>query len=324
LADKGIKYAFVVNGAANAQLIDAFNRNDNINHVAVIHEQGGGFAAEGYAKISGKPGLCVVTSGPGAQNLLASISNFFFDSIPGIFISGQINSKFLRPNKDIRQVGFQESPTVELATPVTKYAKMITNASDIRYELEKAFFLSLNGRPGPVLLDIPMNIQKIEINPDDLIGFDSALFKESYDMDRIKLQIDKFLKDLDESKRPVILVGAGVRGSGAEELILELGRKLKIPIFPTWNALDIITSDYEFYGGRVGTYGGKGRNFGIQNSDLILAIGSRISGRIAGGNVKSFLRNAKKYVVDIDKYLLERKTQQVPFDENILCDARLF
>ena len=137
-------------------------------------------------------------------------------------------------------------------------------------------------------------------------------------------KILKYLDDLSKSKRPVILVGAGVRAAKAVEELLELGRKLKIPMFPTWNAVDIVTSDYEFYGGRVGTYGGKGRNFGIQNSDLLLHIGGRLSGRITGGSPESFAREAKKYVVEVDKHMLQRKTQEVPFDENILCDAKVF
>ncbi|MDP3966126.1 MAG: thiamine pyrophosphate-binding protein, partial [archaeon] len=324
LENEGVKHVFVVNGAANAILIDAFYRNKKVKHIAVMHEQAGGFVAEGYAKISENLGVAFVTSGPGAQNLVTPISNFYFDSVPGLFISGQVNSNFLRPEPEIRQVGFQESPTVELVSPVTKYAKMITNPSSIKYELEKATFLAKEGRPGPVLLDIPINIQKSEIIPESLEGFNPLSYQGGYDSYLVDEKIRVYLDDLKNAKRPVILVGAGVRHSKGIEELLHAGKKLKIPMFPTWNALDIVTSDYEYYGGRVGTYGGKGRNFGIQNSDLLLAIGSRISGRITGGKPESFAREAKKYVVDIDKYLLQRKTQQVPFDESILCDAKVF
>jgi acetolactate synthase-1/2/3 large subunit len=324
LADHGIDKMFVVYGAANGDLIDAFTRIKNTEYVAVMHEQAGGFAAEGYAKIKEKPGVAIATSGPGGQNLLTCMGNCFYDSTPAIFITGQIHSQFLRPDESIRQVGFQETDIVSMAKPVTKYAVMIKDAKDIKYEVEKAFFMANEGRPGPVLLDIPLNIQKIDINPDELFGFDPKLSLFNYDLDLVDNEINQFIADLKKSKRPAIMVGMGVRIARADRELRELGTLLKIPCFPTWNALDVVTSDFDFYGGRIGTYGGAGRNFGIQNSDLLLAVGSRISGRITGGNIHSFAREAKKYVVDVDPSLLQKKLQQVPFDVNILCDAKIF
>lgn len=324
LADYGITDVFVVYGAANGDLIDAFTRNNKIRYVAVMHEQGGGFAAEGYAKISGKPGVAIATSGPGGMNFVTPIGNFYYDSVPGLFITGQINSAFMRPDPSIRQVGFQETDIVNIVKPITKYAKTLTEPMDVKYELEKALYLAQEGRPGPVLLDIPLNIQKKDIDEKQLVGFDPVAWKLSYPLDQIDAAIDQYLADFAKAKRPVIMVGAGVRAAGAVELLEKVGKKLKIPVFPTWNALDIVTSDYEFYGGRIGTYGGRGRNFGLQNSDLVLAVGSRISGRITGGNLKTFLRAAKKYVVDVDETLLQKKLQQVPFDVNIHSDAKLF
>ena len=324
LADVGIDKMFVVYGAANGDLIDAFTRISHTQYVAVMHEQAGGFAAEGYAKVSGKPGVAIATSGPGGMNLLTSMGNCFYDSIPCVFLTGQINTRFLRPDQSVRQVGFQETDIVGMATPVTKYAKLVLKPEDIRYELEKALWLSQNGRPGPVLLDLPMDVQKAQVDEAMLMGFDPKPAGESFDIEYVDTQIRELLEDLGRSKRPCILVGGGVRLAGAHDAVRELGATLKIPCFPTWNALDIITSDYEFYGGRVGTYGGAGRNFGIQNCDLLLAVGSRISGRITGGNVESFARGAKKYVVDVDRALLQPKLQQLPFDVNILCDGLIF
>ena len=324
LADKGIDKMFVVYGAANGDLIDAFTRNDKTDYVAVMHEQGGGFAAEGYAKVSGRPGVAMATSGPGGMNLLTSMGNCYYDSIPCIFITGQINSQFLRPDPSIRQVGFQETDIVSMAEPVTKYAVMIDEAKDVKYILEKAYHTCLEGRPGPVLLDIPLNIQKTVIDTEKLLGFDVKTELPTYDYKDIDDKIDDYLYDLVRSERPVLMIGGGVKLSDAVDEFRELGNLLKIPCFPTWNALDAVTSDYEFYGGRIGTYGGAGRNFAIQNSDLLLAIGSRISGRITGGNIHSFARGAKKYVVDVDKALLQPKLQQVPFDVNVYCDAKVF
>ena len=323
LADYGIEDVFLVYGAANGDLVDAFTRNDKIRYIAVMHEQGGGFAAEGHAKISGKIGVAMATSGPGGMNFVTPIGNCFYDSVPCLFITGQINSKFMRPDESIRQIGFQETDIISVVKPMTKYAKTIMNPLDVKYELEKAIHMATEGRPGPVLLDIPIDVQKSDVDENSMLGYDVGL-KTMYDTDAITKQVDRYIEDLKNSERPCLMIGGGVRLSGAVDELLELGRYLKIPMFPTWNALDIVSSDYEYYGGRIGTYGGAGRNFGVQNSDLLLAIGSRISGRITGGNVHSFTREAKKYMVDVDKAGLQKKLQQVPFDECIYSDAKLF
>ena len=175
LGEEGVHDTFLVYGAANGDLVDAFVRSKNNRYIAVMHEQGGGFAAEGYAKVNGNLGAVIVTSGPGGQNLVTSMGNCFYDSVPVVFITGQINSRFLRPDESIRQIGFQETDIVAICKPVTKYAKMITKSSDIRYELEKAIHLAKSGRPGPVLLDIPLNLQKELIDPDTLLGYDGAV-----------------------------------------------------------------------------------------------------------------------------------------------------
>ena len=323
LAERGIKDVFVVYGAANGDLIDAFTRNEDIRYVAVMQEQGGGFAAEGWAKVKGEIGVAIATSGPGGMNFVTSIGNCFYDSIPCLFITGQINSNFMRPDESIRQIGFQETDIVNICKPITKYAKLVEKPEDIKYELQRAIYEATSGRPGPVLLDIPINVQKQHIEPEELIGFeeDKGL---GYHHGVIRSQVREYIEDLMNSERPCLMIGGGVRLSGAVKELLELGRELKIPMFPTWNALDAVCDDYEYFGGRIGTYGGKGRNFGIQNTDLLLAIGSRIPGRITGGNVHSFARGAKKYMVDVDEAGLQPKLQQVPFDVNIYSDAKVF
>jgi acetolactate synthase-1/2/3 large subunit len=324
LSEIGVKEAFVVYGAANGNLIDAFTRNDKIRYVATMHEQGAGFAAEGYAKVSKNIGVAIATSGPGGMNFVTSVGNCFYDSVPCLFITGQIKTKYMRPDETIRQIGFQETDIVSIVKPMAKYAKLVEDPNSIKYELQKAIYLAKNGRPGPVFLDIPIDVQQAQIDPDELIGFDEELQEVCYNTKRIEQQIDSFIEDLLKSKRPCLMVGGGVRLADAEKEILELGRILKAPCFPTWNALDIIASDFEYYGGRIGTYGGAGRNFGIQNCDLLLAVGSRISGRITGGEPDLFARDAKKYMVDVDGPAMQRKLQQLPFDECILSDAKLF
>ena len=324
LANRGINKIFVVSGAADAYLIDAFTRVQKTEYVAMMHEQAAGFAAEGYAKIKGIPGVAIATSGPGGMNLVTPIGNCFYDSVPALFITGQINSEFLRQDLSIRQVGFQETDIVAIVASITKYAKIIKNVDEIKYELEKALFLATDGRPGPVLLDIPMNLQKAEIDPEKLMGFDINTARTAHNTDVVDEDINQLIKDLKAAKRPVMLIGGGVGIARAKDVLHRVGRILKIPMFPTWNSLDVVPFDYEYYGGLVGTYGGRGRNFGIQNSDLLIAVGSRISGRITGGNLKTFARGAKKYVVDIDPALLQKKLQQIPFDVNINCDAKVF
>ncbi len=324
LAELGIKDIFEVYGAANGDMIDAFTRIDKTRYVSVMHEQAGGFAAEGYAKISGKPAVAISTSGPGGQNFVTPIANCFYDSVPCLFITGQIKMAFMRPDPRIRQIGFQETDIVGIVKPITKYARLVKNPLDIKYELEKALFIAQQGRPGPVLLDLPIDVQKADVNPAELAGFDSEAHAAKYSISAVDKVIDEYLRDLANAKRPVILVGGGVRIANSVDLLLETVKRLKIPAFPTWNALDAVPSDFEYYGGRVGTFGGAGRNFGLQNSDLLLSVGSRISGRITGGNLKSFARAAKKYLVDVDEPAILKSMQQIPFDVNLVCDARLF
>ncbi len=323
LADLGVRHVFVVYGAAIGDLVDAFTRTDRIRYVCVMHEQAGAFAAETLTKVSGILGVTIVTSGPGGTNLLTGVANCWYDSIPNLYITGQINSAFLRKDPSIRQVGFQENDIVAMAKPVTKFAAMVRDPNTIRWVLDKAIYEATHGRPGPVLIDIPLDIQKKEVDPDRMERFIAPEppvdFTEGLDE-----KLEGYLEDLNRSERPVLLIGGGVRLAHAVEEIRELGRALKIPCVPTWNALDIFASDFEYYRARVGTYGGPGRNFTIQNSDLLLSLGCRISGRITGGQVNSFARAAKKYIVDLDKANLDPNLQNVRGDVNIYCDVKIF
>ena len=319
LAEAGIKDVFFVYGAANGDLCDAFTRTDKIRYVAVMHEQAGGFAAEGYAKVHGLA-AAMATSGPGGQNFVTPIANCFYDSVPCIFITGQIKSRFLRPNKEIRQVGFQETDIVSIVDPITKYAIMVDDPISIKYHIDRALYEATSGRPGPVLLDLPIDIQQAEIDPDKLIGFSEP--KQDFRTNETFDQIKKVANDiLNGCARPCFLIGGGTKDVDVLNRLLDI---VKIPAFPTWNALHIVCDDNPYFGGRIGTYGGKGRNFGIQNSDLIIGVGTRLSGRITGGNPSSFGREAKRYVVDVDKPALQPHLQQLPFHENIYCDSTFF
>ena len=315
LVKKGIRDVFFIEGSACASIVVAIARNKKLRYYCPLHEQAGAFAADGYYKATGKMTAMLATSGPGGQNLLNGIAASFYDSCPGFYITGQINSRFIKPTNAIRQHGFQENDIVSMAKPIMKYAVMISKAKDIRYELEKAYHFATKGRPGPVLIDVPMDVQRAEI-PKRLRKYtpNSACPQE---LSKIARCVKMFAK----AKRPVILLGGGVWLSDAIEDAKSLAGKLKnVPIFVTWNMIDYY--DPQHYCGRVGTFGGDGRNFGIQNCDLLLAIGSRISGRITGGMMWTFAREAKKIIVDIDKE--ELRYQQVKGDLNICCDAKKF
>lgn len=326
LAEEGITDAFVVQGAANNDLIYAIADTPGIHYRCLVHEQAAGFAAEGWAKVRGNvPGLAIATSGPGGQNLVTCIANCFYDSVPVLFITGQVSSKFMRPSDDspLRQVGFQETPMHLIAAPITKHSACVKDPRDIRYELEHALWLCREGRPGPVLLDIPVDVQRTEIgDPFELAAFGPPRV--------IDVQggcgeaAEAFFRDFVKARRPVLLIGGGVRGPRAIEAFHMLAEALQAPCFPTWNALDVVTSDSPFYCGRVGTYGGAGRNFAIQNCDLLLAVGCRLSGRITGGNVGTFAREATRWVVDVDDALLDTRNQQLPFHHSVKADAAAF
>ena len=175
LSEHGVKEVFQVYGAATGHLVDAFVRAKNIRYIAPFHEQACGFAAEGYAKVTGNFGVAMATSGPGGQNLATCAGNCYFDSVPCLFITGQIKQQFMRPDKSIRQIGFQESDMVGLMSTVTKYSVMVSKPEDIRYELEKCIHIMKSGRPGPVHLDIPIDIAKSMIDPDVLLPYDQTI-----------------------------------------------------------------------------------------------------------------------------------------------------
>jgi acetolactate synthase-1/2/3 large subunit len=320
LAREGIDTVFLVQGAANADLIDAFNRVEGIRYVCPMHEQAAGFAAEGWAKVTGLPGCAIATSGPGGQNLVTPIANCYYDSVPAIFITGQVNSRFMAQTPDVRQVGFQEWPAAQVLAPITKMSVLITDPETVPFHLESALRLCVEGRPGPVHLDIPIDVQRgqcadvpVTFPGTRTPGLDALVKATNAEL------IAELIEDLRKAKRPILLVGGGAYK--ARDQVRLLAEQIGIPAIPTWNALDIISADCPMYGGQVGTYGGAGRNFAVQNCDLLLALGSRISGRITGGNIQSFARGAKRYYVEIDQALADPRNQQLPAHESICADV---
>ena len=316
LADAGITHAFLVYGGAISDLVDALP--GRMQYVVTQHEQAAGFAAEGYAKASGHCGLAIATSGPGGGNLVTAIQNTFYDSTPCIFLVGQVATRFRTPpGSALRQLGFQESPLPEIVRPITKYARTVMAAEEIGWTLDQALHKATEGRPGPVLVELPIDVQRATL-PATLTGWTPFPIPYADPANAASA----FLADLASAQRPGILVGGGAYRARASILAFAAARQ--IPVFRTWNALDICPDDHPCYAGTVGTYGGPGRNFGIQNTDLLLALGCRLSGRITGGVPESFARGAKLYVVDVDAGLLDPTYQPRKADVNVHCDAGMF
>jgi acetolactate synthase I/II/III large subunit len=320
LFNKGIKDVFVIEGSASAGLVVGVSEIKGMNYYCSHHEQAGSFCVDAYAKTTGKVAVMIATSGPGGQNCLNGIAASYYDSVPAIYITGQVNSRFIKPSNKIRQHGFQECDIVSMSSPITKYSTLVRETKMISYELEKAYHLATTGRQGPVLLDIPMDIQQSEYIEGEQLDYCPE--EDNVKLNELSPELIDIYNLIKKSERPVILVGGGVQLSQANKLMHEFISITGIPFFVTWNMIDFCDNNNNLFGGRVGTYGGDGRNFGIQNADLLIAIGSRISGRITGGVVDSFARCANKVIVDIDAY--ELQYQQVKGDINIVSDAKYF
>ena len=308
LVKKKVKKVFLITGGAITFVVDAFSRNKKIKYIDCGHEQGAAMMADAYARLG--PNFCatMVTSGPGATNLLTGIACSWFDSVPGIHICGQVNTSELagavKSTKNVRQVGFQETDIVSMAKPITKFAYRIKSEKEIPYILEKAYHISTSGRPGPVLIDIPMNFQKKIINLKNLKVFKKNKVTKKNDL---QTKVNKTFKMLKKSKRPVIILGGGVEISKSKSKLNKLFSKFKLPYVTTWSGLDCCHFSQDNYIGTIGVYGSRAANFAIQNSDFVLNIGSRLDTRITGGKPNSFARNAKIISVDIDINELNKK-----------------
>ena len=308
LEKKKVKEVFLITGGAISFVVDAFSRNKKIKYISVAHEQAAAMMADSYSRLGPNFSCTMVTSGPGATNLITGIACSYFDSIPSMHICGQVNSHEQQDGhsstKKVRQVGFQETDIVNISKPITKYSYKIKKASEIRYVLEKAYHIATNGRPGPVLIDIPMNLQRIKVDPKKLKSFKIKNKETKTKYENILLKIDNLFK---KSEQPVLILGGGIKYGKAELDLIKFLKKFKIPIVTTWSGVDLIDHNNVNYIGNVGVYGSRAANFTVQNSDLILCLGTRLDTRITGGVPKNFARNAKKIVVDIDKYELEKK-----------------
>ena len=306
LANKGVHTVFTVPGGGCIFLNDAIARHHDIEVIANHHEQACALSAEGYARLKGDLGVCLVTSGPGGSNAWTGTLCSYQDSVPVMVLSGNVNRNLTTDytGLSLRQLGDQEFNVVKTVKNFTKYAIQINDSSTIKYYLEKAYYLATNGRPGPVWIDIPLDVQTEEINPNDLIGY----IPEDSVNNILEEDIDLILQKLSNSKKPLIIVGHGVRLSKSIDLLDLILKKFKIPVVTSFNGNDAVDNEYEYYCGRFGTHAQIAANNILQEADFILSLGSRLYVRQIGYNFSNFAKNAYKVYVDIDKNELYKPT----------------
>lgn len=303
LKNKGIKVVFDFTGGMITNLEDSISRLEGIKCLPTRHEQAAGFAAEGYARIGQNFGVAISTSGPGATNMITAIGSCYFDSTPTLFITGQVNTKELRASNNIRQNGFQELDIVSMVKGVTKYAKLVLDPDEILCELEKSLLLMKGGRPGPVLLDIPFNVQSEEIDPLRLKGFNTMeahgnIFNSNVGYSEDFSQLSDLLVN---SKRPIVLFGNGIKISKTKNELINFLKKNNLPSTCSLLGLGEVVSSKFNYLGFIGTYGNRSANIALANADLIIVLGSRLDLRQTG-NVVLFATSAKIFHIDIDNY----------------------
>lgn len=323
LVEAGVKKVFVLSGGAAVHMIDSVSRNKNIDYICAQHEQHAGAEADGYSRISNNLGAAIVTSGPGGTNLATSIANAYFDSVPVLFLCGQVATFRLKKSKNLRQKGFQETDVVSIFQPITKYAKRILNPLDIAYELEKAVYLAKEGRPGPVLLDIPDDLGRAQIDLPKLKHFKQPTKVEV--SKNLKQKIGKLFQLISSSMRPVIIYGAGVGIADSREKAIKFAEHFGIPAVRTYGGGDVMPSFHPLNIGTIGIAGCRSGNFALQTADLIIAVGTRLSPNVTGGKQNLFATHAKKVMVDIDPAEVNKFSKdEFLIDLPIIADARDF
>jgi len=290
-----VSHVFTYAGGTNAWLLDALHRAQGISYLPMRHEQNAAFAAEGYARASGLLGVALTMSGPGATNLITGIADAFFDSIPVLFLTGQVTTTTYKFHKPVRQLGYQETDIVSIAKSITKSAMMAESEKEMTMMLRKSISIAKANRPGPVLLDIPTDIQRREVDPQELTIKPVVSNNPCASAD----EVDQVFHLIKNSRRPVVLVGGGVRAAESCQLLLEFINRFKIPVVVSLRGKDAFPHDHPLFAGFIGSYGNRYANLTLVNSDLVIALGSRLDSRQTA-DPKTFAREAKKIHVDID------------------------
>jgi acetolactate synthase-1/2/3 large subunit len=294
LYQKNVTHIYEVVGGMITHLIDSVHRQGKIQLISTHHEQAAAFAAEGMARMTGVPGVALATSGPGATNLLTGIGSCYFDSVPAVFITGQVNREEQRGNRAIRQFGFQETDIISMARPITKAAWQIQEPNEVPTILKKAFHLATSGRPGPILLDIPMDVQRAEISVHD-----STLADERPE-DINDALLSDLIDKMKNARRPLILAGGGINSARVPDLFRQFADQVKIPVVNSLMAVDALSYGHPLRVGMIGTYGNRWANLAIGQADFLLVLGSRLDIRQTGSDTNAFKKNKIIYHVDCD------------------------
>jgi acetolactate synthase I/II/III large subunit len=314
LADWGVRHVFFLSGGGAMYLNDALGLEKRIRYVCNLHEQACAIAAEGYARVTNQPGIVCVTTGPGGTNAVTGVMGAWVDSIPMVIISGQVKQETVIgscPGIQLRQLGDQEINIVDIVRPITKYAVMVRSKADIRYHLEKAWSLAITGRPGPVWLDIPLDVQAAEItDPERMKGYVREECKAA-PQKLLQKSAKEVLRRIQRAERPVIIAGHGVRAGDATGLFRKVVDRLNVPVLTTISGVDLVASSHPLFFGRPGILGERAANFVVQNSDLVLILGTRMNIRILGYAYEKFARAAYKIMVDIDSDEMKKPTLSI-------------
>lgn len=318
LKEKGVKHIFMLPGGGAMHLVDSLGHSE-IAYTCCLHEQAAAVAAEAYGQHSNHIGVALTTSGPGATNAITGVTAGWIDSTPMFIVSGQAKRADLIGDTGVRQIGSQEVQIIDMVRPITKYAVQVMDPEEIRYHMERAYAEATTGRPGPVWLSIPLDVQAAMIEPELQRGYTE---KEAVLPD-ISADIEKTIALLKAAKKPVVLAGNGIKLADATEKFYKLVERLHIPVLTTWKTIDMFGEDEWLYVGHPGSMGDRGANLILQEADLLISIGSRIDTSLTAFNEPHFGKNAKKVIVDIDEHELSRmRLQQV--EVMTACDAEVF
>jgi acetolactate synthase-1/2/3 large subunit len=315
LAEAGAEHVFLLPGGGAMYLNDALACEKRLTPIPCHHEQACGIAAEAWGRVRESFGVCMVTTGPGATNVITPVAGAWIESIPLLVISGQVKRPDLLAGRPLRQGGVQEVDIVPMIKSVTKYAVTIDDPQQIRYHLERALYEMRDGRHGPVWLDVPLDVQGAPIDPDTLPGFTPPV-KNEPELDANCAQLMSLLA---RAERPLLLAGHGVRLAGAAKPFLALAERLKIPVATTWNALDLLPWEHPLCVGRPGVVALRGGNFAVQNCDLLISIGCRLDNIITAYNPRGFARGARKVVIDVDANEIDKLDMDIEL--RIVADA---
>ena len=322
VAGLGVRHVFMLPGGGAMHLNDSLGRNKNLIYICNLHEQACAIAADAYSQYTNNLGVALVTTGPGGTNTITGVAAAWLDSTPVLFLSGQVKRPDMIGDRGVRQVGFQEIDIVSLVRPITKYAVTVMEPSSIRYHLEKAVFLAKHGRPGPVWIDIPLDVQAAMIEENDLQAFEASEMPQNTEGEALADKVSRAIELLNKAERPVILAGNGIRLSNALEEFTRLIERLGIPVLTTWKAADFLPEDHPLYAGRPGAVGQRGANFTQQNADWLLIIGARLDLGQTAYTHANFARGAVKIMVDIDAAEIHK--MQMKIDVPVISDAGEF